>query len=349
MNSWSPMSSTTLSTAVTSPKRLDTLESRTPATAEQVGHRLHARRRHPVGTADGPSSPTLGVMSDMPPPPPARSPPPSPIWTASPRTWPPSRWRWSGSMPGPTGRVRSRGSPCPTSSWRSTRSPADCRSRGPGAVIRPALVAAAAAGTLAAISLRDPHRRARLARSGRVWRLSARRGADWTVHRVLRAGASQERQAELDARFVIRSAEDVARELGQMKGALMKVGQLLGFILEGSARGRPAGAGHVCRPTLRRWRLSWRRRSSVEELGADPERVFRDWEPRTGRGGQRRPGSPGRAPRRPAGRRQDPVPGRRRRHRGRPGQRRGALRAVLRLRPQGPRRACAWSTSCACA
>ena len=145
-------------------------------------------------------------------------------------------------------------------------------------MIRPALVAAAAAGTLAAISLRDPHRRARLARSGRVWRLSARRGADWTVHRVLRAGASQERQAELDARFVIRSAEDTARELGQMKGALMKVGQLLGFILEGlpedaqralatlQADAPPMAAG-VAASVVR------------QELGADPERVFRRWEP----------------------------------------------------------------------
>ncbi|HET9602244.1 MAG TPA: AarF/ABC1/UbiB kinase family protein [Acidimicrobiales bacterium] len=145
-------------------------------------------------------------------------------------------------------------------------------------MIRPALVAVAAAGTLVAIALRDPHRRARLARSGRVWRLSARRGADWTVHRVLRAGASEERQAELDTRFVIRSAEDTARELGQMKGALMKVGQLLGFILEGlpedaqralatlQADAPPMAAG-VAASVVR------------QELGADPERVFRRWEP----------------------------------------------------------------------
>jgi hypothetical protein len=95
-----------------------------------------------------------------------------------------------------------------------------------------AVAAAAVAGSAAAVALRDPLRRARLARTARVWRLSTRRGADWTAHRVRRAGASDERKAELDTRFVIRSAEDAARELGQMKGAMMKIGQLLGFILE---------------------------------------------------------------------------------------------------------------------
>ena len=42
-----------------------------------------------------------------------------------------------------------------------------------------------------------------------------------------------ERRAELDAQFAIRTAEDVAKELGEMKGVLMKVGQLVSFIAEG--------------------------------------------------------------------------------------------------------------------
>ena len=137
---------------------------------------------------------------------------------------------------------------------------------------------AATAGVVVAAVLQDPRRRARLARSGRVWRLSARRGADWTAHRIRKTGATEERKAELDARFVIRSAEDTARELGQMKGAMMKVGQLLGFILEGlpedaqralatlQADAPPMAAGLA---------------ESVvgEELGDAPEHLFRRWDP----------------------------------------------------------------------
>jgi predicted unusual protein kinase regulating ubiquinone biosynthesis (AarF/ABC1/UbiB family) len=136
-----------------------------------------------------------------------------------------------------------------------------------------ALGAAAAAGA----ALADPLRRARLARSVRMWRLSARRGADWGVHRVRKSVASEEQKAELDTRFAIRSAEDTARELGQMKGAMMKVGQLLGFILEGlpdeaqqalatlqadAPPMAPSAAASVVR----------------SELGAEPEQLFRRWE-----------------------------------------------------------------------
>jgi predicted unusual protein kinase regulating ubiquinone biosynthesis (AarF/ABC1/UbiB family) len=143
---------------------------------------------------------------------------------------------------------------------------------------RGALLTAAAAGAVAATTLRDPLRRARLARSARVWRLSARRGLDWTAHAVRKAGASDERKAELDSRFVIRTAEDAARELGQMKGAMMKVGQLLGFILEGlpedaqralatlQADAPPMSAG-LAASVVR------------AELGEEPDRAFRRWDP----------------------------------------------------------------------
>jgi len=139
-----------------------------------------------------------------------------------------------------------------------------------------AVAAAAVAGTAAAVALRDPLRRARLARTARVWRLSARRGADWTAHRVRRAGASDERKAELDTRFVIRSAEDAARELGQMKGAMMKIGQLLGFILEGlpeDAQRALATLQADAPPMAPGLAASVVRR----ELGDEPELLFRRW------------------------------------------------------------------------
>lgn len=60
----------------------------------------------------------------------------------------------------------------------------------------------------------------------------ARNGVRFVVHRGRRLFARGDRREELDDRFTIRTAEDVARELGNMKGALMKFGQLLGFIME---------------------------------------------------------------------------------------------------------------------
>src|SRR4051794_16845511 len=94
-----------------------------------------------------------------------------------------------------------------------------------------ALVGAATA--LAGAALRDPHRRKRIERSARVWWLSARRSAHWGVVKVRGVGRDEARKAELEQRFAIRSAEDVAAELGNMKGAIMKLGQLVSFIAEG--------------------------------------------------------------------------------------------------------------------
>ena len=60
----------------------------------------------------------------------------------------------------------------------------------------------------------------------------ARNGARFVVHRGRRLFSRGDQRVKLDDRFTIRTAEDVAREHGNMKGALMKFGQLLGFIME---------------------------------------------------------------------------------------------------------------------
>ena len=93
--------------------------------------------------------------------------------------------------------------------------------------------------------LADDRRRNRLRRSARVWRLTMRRGAHFALMRVRGARADEEAKAKLEEQFVIRTAEDVARELGQMKGAIMKAGQMLSFIARraaarGAGRARPA-------------------------------------------------------------------------------------------------------------
>jgi predicted unusual protein kinase regulating ubiquinone biosynthesis (AarF/ABC1/UbiB family) len=53
------------------------------------------------------------------------------------------------------------------------------------------------------------------------------------VHQARRAFASAERRDALDTEFEIRTAEQVTEALGQMKGALMKLGQMASYLDEG--------------------------------------------------------------------------------------------------------------------
>jgi len=126
--------------------------------------------------------------------------------------------------------------------------------------------------------LADGRRRTRLRRTARVWRLTARRSAHFGVLRLRGVRADDEAKARLEEQFVIRSAEDVARELGQMKGAIMKAGQMLSFILDGLPPEAQAALAQLqadvppMAPRLSAQVVS-------EELGAEPERLFLDWDP----------------------------------------------------------------------
>jgi predicted unusual protein kinase regulating ubiquinone biosynthesis (AarF/ABC1/UbiB family) len=111
-----------------------------------------------------------------------------------------------------------------------------------------------------------------------VWRLTARNGLRYGIHRVRRLGSGEQRRDELDNRFAIRSAEDVARELGNMKGALMKIGQLLSFIVEAlpdEAQQALATLQSDAPPMTPATAAA----VVTRELGAAPEHVFLDWNP----------------------------------------------------------------------
>jgi predicted unusual protein kinase regulating ubiquinone biosynthesis (AarF/ABC1/UbiB family) len=139
--------------------------------------------------------------------------------------------------------------------------------------------AAGAAALAVAIVLRllkEEDNRSRIARGARVWKLSARRGAHYAVTRVRGKVADEEKRKALEARFAIRTAEDVAKELGDMKGLIMKVGQLVGFIAEGlppeahQALAMLQSDAPPMAPSLAE--------SVVEaELGTHPEKLFLDW------------------------------------------------------------------------
>jgi predicted unusual protein kinase regulating ubiquinone biosynthesis (AarF/ABC1/UbiB family) len=67
----------------------------------------------------------------------------------------------------------------------------------------------------------------RLARIGRLW---ARLSTSWLGARLRRTFASPERRRRVDADRRRQSAEAVAETMGQMKGAFMKLGQMLSFV-----------------------------------------------------------------------------------------------------------------------
>jgi predicted unusual protein kinase regulating ubiquinone biosynthesis (AarF/ABC1/UbiB family) len=113
-------------------------------------------------------------------------------------------------------------------------------------------------------------------RTARVWRLTARNAVRYAVHRVRRSGNRGTRRDDLDQQFALRTSQDVARELGNMKGALMKFGQLLSFIMEAlpeDAQKALATLQSDATPMA----PALAAKMVTDELGQPPERIFLDW------------------------------------------------------------------------
>lgn len=108
----------------------------------------------------------------------------------------------------------------------------------PKGVILGSVAALAMAGVAALVTSRRTSRTpgmrtGRSARTGRLVGMSARTGADYMATRARSTFASDERRAELAERFELRTAEQVAEQLGHMKGALMKLGQMASYLDQG--------------------------------------------------------------------------------------------------------------------
>lgn len=139
---------------------------------------------------------------------------------------------------------------------------------------------AAFAAAIGAAAGRARHSRSplssRFGRSAKIWKLSVRNSARFAVSKLRGVASPAERRAELDAQFAIRTAEDVAKELGEMKGVLMKAGQLISFIFETLPDDAQAALATLqadaapMAPSLAA--------GVVEgDLGRPPERIFLDW------------------------------------------------------------------------
>jgi predicted unusual protein kinase regulating ubiquinone biosynthesis (AarF/ABC1/UbiB family) len=120
--------------------------------------------------------------------------------------------------------------------------------------------------------------RLRVSRGLAAMRLAARGGARYAASAPRLFAAAGERRQQLRDDLALRTAQDVADTLGTMKGVLMKIGQLASYVDDGLAP--PA------RRVLSRLQDSVPPMSAelaagviTEELGAPPERVFREWDP----------------------------------------------------------------------
>lgn len=115
-------------------------------------------------------------------------------------------------------------------------------------------------------------------RNLRLARLGVRGGGRYALHRARKTFASAERRDTLDSEFQLRTAEDVTRELGNMKGAMMKIGQMASYL--------DTGLPEPVRQTLSSLQSDAPPMSA--ELAADqieaafgqpPETLFLEWDP----------------------------------------------------------------------
>jgi predicted unusual protein kinase regulating ubiquinone biosynthesis (AarF/ABC1/UbiB family) len=142
------------------------------------------------------------------------------------------------------------------------------------------LVALATALAAAAVKVRQAAGESPLtngfSRTVRVWRLSSRNAARFAAMKVRRVATPAQRRAALDEQFAIRTAEDVAKHLGEMKGVLMKAGQLVSFIFETLPEEAQAALATLQADAAP---MSPSLAADVvqSELGGPPERVFLDW------------------------------------------------------------------------
>jgi len=118
----------------------------------------------------------------------------------------------------------------------------------------------------------------RIGRVAPLARLALRIGGRYLARSPQLVFASVERRTELRHDLALRSAEEVAEELGYMKGVLMKLGQMASYVDEDmpqTFRSAMARLQHNAPPMSPSLAAS----VIVDELGDSPERVFARWDP----------------------------------------------------------------------
>lgn len=120
--------------------------------------------------------------------------------------------------------------------------------------------------------------RKRSARNAEVAKLGAKVGAAYATTAARKVFASAERRDELDRDREMKTAADIAESLGQMKGALMKIAQMAGYLDEGLPEPLRLALSQLQNQAPP---MSPELAASVieQELGRRPDQIFVTWDP----------------------------------------------------------------------
>jgi predicted unusual protein kinase regulating ubiquinone biosynthesis (AarF/ABC1/UbiB family) len=118
----------------------------------------------------------------------------------------------------------------------------------------------------------------RAQRSAQLASTATKAGSGWALHRARRAFADAERREELDLAHQLKTAEAVAETLGNLKGAMMKLGQMASYLDQGmpepvrDALAQLQADAPPMAPELAAQVI-------LEELGSPPSELFLEWDP----------------------------------------------------------------------
>ncbi len=116
------------------------------------------------------------------------------------------------------------------------------------------------------------------ARNLRLVRMGLRGGRRYAFSKARQTFASAERKEAIELEFQMETAADVTRELGNMKGAMMKIGQMASYIdtgLPDHVRETLASLQHDAPPMSPELSAA----TIAAELGAHPDELFAEWDP----------------------------------------------------------------------
>ncbi len=117
-----------------------------------------------------------------------------------------------------------------------------------------------------------------ISRNLRLARLGAKGGGRYAALQARKTFASAERAEELDMEFQMTTAEDVTAELGNMKGAMMKIGQMASYLDTGlpeNVRTTLASLQSNAPPMAPELAAA----QIEKNLGQSPDELFAEWDP----------------------------------------------------------------------
>src|SRR5262245_2980739 len=117
----------------------------------------------------------------------------------------------------------------------------------------------------------------RIRRTSTTMGLSSRAAARWVVHRAREIGKDDPEREKLRAAYHMRTAEDVAATMGQMKGAAMKLAQMASYVDAGLPEPYRAALATLLEGAPP---MAYELAAEVvaEDLGAPPDRAFAAFE-----------------------------------------------------------------------